>query len=228
MTSFFDKPRLSPETSGAGASDVEQPQELSDRGPLPMDPTHVEAADSGVAVPPAAAVTPLGALLARHVIRDGEIVLLVCKPSLWFILLSSLRFGAAVLILMLAAIAFEHRHNREWFYIEAAIFLLAGRVMWATLTWMGRLYVLTDLRVIRLSGVFKVDIFDCALRKVGRTLVARSFKERLCGTGTVEIYPQDESCPAGVWQTIHRPDEVHELIVRTIARAKQNGMGAAA
>jgi hypothetical protein len=190
-------------------------------------PTAISAADSCPAHAPTAAVTPLGAMLARHILRDGEIVLLALKPSFWFILLSSLRFIAVVSILALGAIAAEGRHNREWFYIEAAIFLLAGRIMWATLQWMGRLYVLTDLRVIRLSGVLKLDIFDCALRKVARTQVTASLKERICGTGSIEIYPGDEGAPA-IWQTIHRPLEVNELIVSTINRAKQHGYGAAA
>jgi hypothetical protein len=100
--------------------------------------------------------------------------------------------------------------------------------MWAVLQWMGRLYVLTDLRIIRLAGVLKVEIFDCALRKVARTQVNASLKERLCGTGGIEIIPGDESCPPAVWQTVARPAEVNELIVATINRAKQHGYGAAA
>jgi hypothetical protein len=190
-------------------------------------PTQISAADSCPAHAPTAAVTPLGAMLVRHIVRDGEVVLLALKPSFWYILLSSLRFIAVVSILALGAIAWEGRHNREWFYIEAAIFLLAGRIMWATLQWMGRLYVLTDLRVIRLSGVFKLDIFDCALRKIARTEVTSSARERLCGTGSIEIIPGDDRTPA-IWQTVRRPLEVNELIVSTINRAKQHGYGAAA
>jgi len=199
--------------------------------PLPVDVKPMSGpiqASSDACSAPTAAVTPIGALLARHVVRDGEVILLALKPSFWFILLSSLRFIGMVSILALGAIASESRYNREWFYIEAAIFLVAGRIMWAVLQWMGRLYVLTDMRVIRLSGVFKLNIFDCALRKVARTQVSTSVKERVCGTGTIEIVPADESCPSAFWQTVHRPAEVNELIVSTINRAKQHGYGAAA
>src|SRR5438309_1694149 len=46
----------------------------------------------------AAEVTPvstsLAILLARHLLRDGELVILILKPSLWFILLTSMRFIA--------------------------------------------------------------------------------------------------------------------------------------
>ena len=188
----------------------------------------MEASDSCGATSPTAAVTPLGAMLARHILRDGEIILLALRPSFWFILLSSLRFIATVAIVTLCAIALESRHNREWFYIEAAIFLLAGRMMWAVLHWMGRLYILTDMRVIRLSGVLKLEIFDCALRKVARTTVTASVKEKVCGTGSIEIVPADETCPPAVWQTIRAPAQVHELIVSAINKAKAHGYGAAA
>ena len=109
-------------------------------GPSPFRPRdcrcadQLQAAESCPAAAPTAAVTPLGALLARHILRDGEIVLLALKPSLWFIPLSSLRFIAAVAILVLGAIAWEGRYNREWFYIEAAIFLVAGSLVAVGLT----------------------------------------------------------------------------------------------
>jgi hypothetical protein len=200
--------------------------------PLPVDVKPMSGpiqASTDACPAPTGAVTPIGALLARHVVRDGEIILLVLKPSFWFILLSSLRFSAVVAILAMGAIASEGRYNREWFYIEAAIFLIAGRIMWAVCQWMGRLYVLTDMRVIRLSGVLKLDIFDCALRKIARTQVTASVKERVCRTGTIEIYASGaEPCPPALWQTIHRPAEVNELIVSTINKAKQHGYGAAA
>src|SRR3954467_9304400 len=164
MSDPFQKLRLTPVEECAPGTPI------LPRNFRPHDARHcadqLHAAEACPAASPTAAVTPLGALLARHIIRDGEVVLLVLKPSLWFILLSSLRFIAAVAMVAMVAITLEGRYNREWFYVEAAIFLVAGRVMFSVLQWMGRLYVLTDMRVIRLSGVFKLEIFDCALRKI--------------------------------------------------------------
>ena len=68
------------------------------------------------------------------------------------------------------------------FYVEAGIFVLAGRVMWAVLQWMSRMYILTDLRVIRLSGVFHVDIYDCPLRKIARTRLIYSMPRAIART----------------------------------------------
>jgi len=93
--------------------------------------------------------------------------------------------------------------------------------VWATLQWMSRLYILTDLRVLSISGVFNVNIFDCPLRKVARTRLLRSNEERFTGVGSIEIIPQDDSLPFGQWQMISQPAAVHEQMVATINRAKQ-------
>lgn len=190
-------------------------------------PVVVEASEGGVAVAddrrPMA--TSLATLLTRHILRDGELVLLILKPSLWFVVLAAMRFAGVVLIAVIAA--------KLWLKppvalraAEVGAFLIAGRVMWAVLQWMGRLYVLTDLRILRLSGVFSVDIFDCALRKVGQARLHRSFRERLLRLGSIEIQPLDETCPPGEWRTIKRPDEILETIQDAIRRAKQGGSGA--
>ena len=166
----------------------------------------------------------LAALLTGHILRDGEVVMLILKPSMWFIVFSSLRFLAAGLIAVIAARLWVHNSHAFSSIVYTATFLVAGRVMWAVLQWMGRLYVLTDLRVVRLSGVFNVEIVDCALRKVGQTRITRTFREKLWRLGSIEIVPVDDSCPPSVWQTVNRPEEVRATIQSTIDRAKQGGM----
>lgn len=165
--------------------------------------------------------TSLAALLTGHILRDGEVVMLILKPSLWFIAFASMRFLAAGLIVCIAASLWMGDSAAVSSIVYTATFVVAGRVMWAVLTWMGRLYVLTDLRVIRLSGVFNVEIFDCALRKIAATRMTQTFRERLWRLGSIEIVPADESCPPSVWQTVRRPHEVHRIIQSTIDRARQ-------
>jgi hypothetical protein len=97
--------------------------------------------------------------------------------------------------------------------------------MWAILQWMGRLYILTDLRVLRISGVFSVEIFDCPLRKVVRARIVSVSRERFVGVGSIEIIPSDETMPTAIWQTIAKPAEVYERLQAAINRAKQAGTG---
>jgi len=96
--------------------------------------------------------------------------------------------------------------------------------MLAVLQWIGRLYVLTDLRILRLSGTFNIEIFDCPLRKVARCELAGSLKEHVLRLGSVEIAPMIRSAPGDVAN--HRPSaEVHARIVAAIHRARQGSCG---
>lgn len=200
------------------------PPSAPPRGRRPSADSTIHASEGVVAAPvrrPLA--TSVAALLTRHILRDGEVVLLILKPSLWFIIMAAMRFSAVVLIGVIAAKLWaEHLALRA---AEFGAFLIVARIMWAVLQWMGRLYVLTDLRVLRLQGIFTVDIFDCPLRKVGETRLYRSFRERLLRLGSVEIVPLDEGTPPGEWRTIKRPVEVLETIQATVRRAKQGGCG---
>lgn len=172
----------------------------------------------------APAATSLATLLTRHILRDGELVILILKPSIWFVPLSSITFIAVVMIGMIAAKVFDDRLPYSPFaYLETGLFLIAGRLMWAIIQWTARLYVLTDLRVLRISGVFNVNIFDCPLRKIAQVRPVSNVRERIAAVGSIEFVPQDESCATGVWQTIARPRQVLAQVQETIRRAKHNG-----
>jgi hypothetical protein len=187
------------------------------------DAIHAEGA--GVATVQSPTATSLAALLSRHVLRDGELVILLLKPSLWYILLSSLRFAAVVLVLVIATRVFDEQLPplNRFAVVEAAVFLIAGRLMWALLQWTSRLYVLTDLRIVSITGVFTAQIFDCPLRKVARTRLTYSTRERCFALGSVEIIPGPDEIPVGLWQTISKPRQIHEQVVAAINKAKQGG-----
>jgi len=203
---------------------LDQPPEVDyAAGPERCDGAIVQTTQGEAAADPRAArPTSIGMLLTNHIIQDGELVLLVLKPSVWFVLLGSLWFIGFALVALCAFLVLDDQiPGPASRYVELAMFAIAGRLVWAVLQWMGRLYVLTDMRVLRLGGVFNVTIFDCPLRKVARTRVVRSMRERLLRLGSIEIVSCNDECPPGAWQTIAKPDLVHEQIVAAINRAKQ-------
>jgi hypothetical protein len=161
----------------------------------------------------------LAALLAGHVLRNGEVVLLILKPSLWFIPLTSLKFAAGMAICAIAAKLWLPP-GVAWYYVEAALFLVAGRLMWATLHWMGRVYVLTDQRVLRLSGVFTIDIYDCPLRRIREARLVRNVRERILRLGSIEILPRDDNRLPAVWQMVRRPMDVLQTLQRAIRKSR--------
>jgi hypothetical protein len=189
--------------------------------PCPVTTTETGGATAPAAVQAPVAATSLATLLTRHILRDGEIVLLICRPSLWSIFFSTLPFAAVALILVMSTKLWAPRGLH--IAIEIGVMLIACRAGWAVLSWLGRLYLLTDLRVVRIAGVFNPQIHDCPLRKVARTRLVTSTRERLWRLGSIEIIPETEQFPASIWQLIRRPTDVHETIRRAVARAKQGG-----
>jgi hypothetical protein len=81
--------------------------------------------------------------------------------------------------------------------------------------------------VLRINGVFSVEIFDCPLRKVVRARMVSAPREKLVGVGSIEIIPAEENMPSAIWQTIARPKEILERLRAAINRAKQSGPGPA-
>jgi hypothetical protein len=183
--------------------------------------TSVNAEGAATAEPSLTAASPLAALLAGHLLSQDEIIILLLKPSLWLIVLASLPFAALVAIIAIATILYQERMHLV-IPTQTAVFLIVLRLMWATLQWMGRYYILTDRRILRVSGVWRVEIFACPLRRVARTRVLQGVPDRLIGVGHIEIIPQDEQLPIAVWQCISKPRRVHEQVADAIRRAKHS------
>jgi hypothetical protein len=187
---------------------------------IPLAATEAGAATAPAEAPPAVS-TSLATLITRHILRDGEIILLLLKPSSWSIVFASLPAVAIALIVTISTRLWAPHHAHLG--IEAGLMLVAIRAGWAVMNWAGKLYLLTDLRIVRIWGVFNPQIHDIPLRKVARTRKVSSFHERVCRVGSIEIIPESEQWPWSVWQTIAKPDQVHETVRRAVARAKQGG-----
>lgn len=177
-----------------------------------------------VAEPAVVEVSPLAALLTRHLIPDGETVVLLLKPSLFYIPLTSMMTLGVAAVIALAGTLFDAQlPGTASAYFNGAVLLGAVRLMWATLHWMGRYYILTDFRVMALSGVFQTVVQQCQLRRVARVRVLRTLKERMLGLGSVEVIPQEEELAIVMWQTVGVPSVLKERLQQAVARAKSGG-----
>jgi membrane protein YdbS with pleckstrin-like domain len=60
------------------------------------------------------------------------------------------------------------------------------------LTWLNRKFVVTNRRVIQLSGVFHKNVTDSSLEKVNDVKMSQSFLGRMFGYGNIEIMTASE------------------------------------
>jgi hypothetical protein len=162
-------------------------------------------------------------LVPAWMLDDGEIVILAIKPSPWFVLLAS---GPVVAFaLALAAAGFL---AGRWFESTllgetvALLALLAGalRVVVAGLQWMGRLYVLTNRRILRLRGAVRVDVFQAPLHEIEDVSLAVTRLEGFIGNvGSLFFGFPDERDPG--WLFISQPLEVKAIIEEAVGKARK-------
>jgi len=160
---------------------------------------------------------------AEELLDGGEVILLATRPSGWFVPLTS----APVLtmaLLVAAATTMVHKTfeiSLPW----QSIFFVCGavgsiRVALACVEWVGRLYILTTRRVLRVQGVIRAEIEDCPLSKIAATTLTASAAERPLGVGSL-FFQDDQGRPLEPsWTCLARPAEVHQAVQDAIRRAR--------
>ncbi len=172
-----------------------------------------------------AAITgSLTGVVPAHLLSEGEQIILAVKPSLWFVLFYSAPLIAIVMVLLIMLRFFplinQSSEICRYAYQVAAV-AVGLQLIVAILQWMGRLYVLTDRRVIRIKGIFNIDIFEAPLVKIQNTYMTFALHERLFALGTILIATAGTAGIEAAWQNIHQPLEVHELIRSAIQEARR-------
>lgn len=158
--------------------------------------------------------------MPEKLLNEGEIVILALKPSLWFIFLVS--WPATALVASLVAVAYigEHSlglHIPPHLVMVVCTCLLVIQLLAACMQWVGRLYVLTNVRILRVRGVLRVDIFQCPLKQVHDVLLTATTGERFLTVGSLHF---KTDCPAeeAGWMHISKPNEVCEVVKDALRR----------
>ena len=165
------------------------------------------------------------AMLPAQLIQPGEVIILLIKPSPWFILLVPLRFIAivvlvATLISQLAGRGIDLGIDRNDL-IVGVLGLVGLRLFWQLLEWLSHVYVLTDQRVIRIQGVLNVQVFECPLQKVQQTDLILPLIQRIFWLGTIGFATAGTAVHEAFWFMIARPLDVHAKVIETMRRYRR-------
>lgn len=164
-------------------------------------------------------------LIPAHLLDGGEIVILAIKPSLWFVIFASFRWLVAMVVLILAAGSLSRLvpQVNTPLILKGAVALVAARMGVAVLQWVSRLYVLTNRRIMRLTGILNIDLFECPLTKIQNTYLTLSWYERLTGLGTISFATAGTGGVEASWTNVNNPLELHERVRSAIHRAQGPG-----
>ncbi len=168
---------------------------------------------------PVNAVTT-GESIAERYLQDGEIVILAIKPSAWFVLITS-----GPVLVVAAMVAGGAVMAGDMFNIAGSSeMLLLGclgcgffRILTACLQWSGRLYILTNRRVLQLRGAVKVETYSVPLKQIGEVLPSASAFESFFGLGSLYFDSSDADTPQSSWTHLNNPDDVHRAILDAIS-----------
>ena len=134
--------------------------------------------------------------IAREAMEDGEIVILVTRPSAR--LIPAFAAGPMLLLLIAAVAVWVVSRGVEFLSEEKADGMLLMLACVAMLViavqvyrWRSRLYILTNRRVIRLTGIIRMSRRQRMLTEVTNVEVILFPPEHLTGLGSVCFQTRD-------------------------------------
>lgn len=182
------------------------PERDDSQGPGAANVAHARRAGSGF-------------LGAERFIPSDERTVLVLKPHPMFLLLATpRRFVALALVVVLLQVV---GGAAAWATTAAGVagMLIGVQLVWNTVQYAARWYVLTEQRVMRVGGVFAQVALELPLRRIEFFAVAKPLSERVLGLGRVGFASGATSGVEVVWATIAKPAEVVDRIRPMVERA---------
>lgn len=163
--------------------------------------------------------------VANTLLADGEVVLFALRPSGWFIVLATLPvFSVAVFMMAVSLVLVYGMGFRSAFppgslmlICFVAIVLRAGI---AFVQWVGRMYVLTNRRVMRLRGLAQPVVYDRPLQDIQRVECVRRRSDRALGLGSLLFHAGPSVDWELSWTHLARPEQVMEAVNDAIRKSR--------
>jgi len=93
--------------------------------------------------------------------------------------------GVIVGLIILFSYLFPDAGFVRWFYF--ILIVPAIRIAWGFLSWRMNVYVLTNRRVVEITGVLSKKVSDSSLEKLTDVVLTQSLFGRMLGYGDIEI-----------------------------------------
>ena len=128
----------------------------------------------------------------ENMLGENERIVLVTRQH-GFVLFSSIIAEIVVALIVLVAISALTVANPVAAFGFLLILVPLAIMTRDILAWNNRQYIVTNRRVIQISGIFNKDVFDSSLEKVNDVKMTQSFFGRLFDYGDVEILTASET-----------------------------------
>jgi len=135
----------------------------------------------------------------------------------WFVLFGKIFLELLLIVILIVAVFATYTIYPIAFYgIFLVVVPLIGMLN-DILVWRNKAYIVTNRRVIQISGVFNKDVVDSSLEKVNDIKMSQSFLGRLFGYGDIEILTGSE-LGANLFHEINQPVEFKQAMLNAKER----------
>ncbi len=168
-----------------------------------------------------AEMAAVGLTLPDGCLHGGEVVLLAVKPSMWRPVFDAAPWAASCCAM---AVAITWLNRPMWglslsVSVQLLMMVVLARLGIAVVRWVPTWHVLTNRRVIDITGVRAPRVFASSLVEIRNTYLSETSSERLAGLGTITFATERADELPRVWQSIAMPQVVHEKIRKAIRDA---------
>jgi hypothetical protein len=110
----------------------------------------------------------------------------------WFVLFGKIFLEILLIVLLVAGSLIVSAMNPAAIYGLVLVLVPLIGMLNDIMVWRNKAYIVTNRRVIQISGVFNKDVVDSSLEKVNDVKMSQSFLGRMFGYGDIEILTASE------------------------------------
>jgi uncharacterized membrane protein YdbT with pleckstrin-like domain len=162
----------------------------------------------------------------QELMGENERILLMTHQH-WFVLFGHILLEIILMIVLIAGvIAFSSSFPNAVFGFILILVPLAGMLR-DILVWYNREYMVTNRRVIQISGILSKNVVDSSLEKVNDVKMSQSFLGRILDFGDIEILTASE-LGVNLFKTIGEPIKFKTAMLNAKERLGLDEMSLAA
>ncbi|MBG84427.1 MAG: hypothetical protein CMJ40_07780 [Phycisphaerae bacterium] len=168
--------------------------------------------------------------MRRDVIQGDEEIVLITRPSAWFVVLYPLKMilliiviailvGVVCSMLNVTGLGGLMAWSTIWLLAALTIVLVLG---WSLLEWRFHVYTLTTRRVLTSTGVVRRTLYETSLVHLRQTMVHVSIGERCVGVGSLLFATAGTAYYDTVWSMLSDPSAVQQKVQNLSRRSERS------
>lgn len=159
-------------------------------------------------------------------LAENEEILLETHQH-WFVLFGRIFLEILLIAVLIGAVVVAYPFYPIAIYGLVLLLVPAIGILNDILVWRNKAYIVTNRRVIQISGVFNKAVVDSSLEKVNDVKMSQSFLGRMFGFGDIEILTASE-LGVNLFHQINEPIEFKTAMLNAKERMgfDEMGMGA--